>query len=95
MYGENTLREAAGFFCPDRKSSLKNNANRLENMLAVSEKLRKAYWLNENFYKFMDSKDIYEAKKNLKNWNLCIGVAQLEEFKKCFDIVNKVAAIHT
>jgi transposase len=61
----------------------------LENMLAISLKLRKAYWLKENFYKFMDSKDIYEAKKNLKNWNLCIGVAQLEEFKKCFDIVNK------
>jgi DNA gyrase subunit B len=44
-----------------------------ENMLAISLKLRKAYWLKENFYKFMDSKDIYEAKKNLKNWNLCIG----------------------
>lgn len=61
----------------------------LENMLAVSEKLRKAYWLKENFYKFMDSKDICEAKQNLKNWNLCVGVAQLEEFQKCFDIVNK------
>ena len=61
----------------------------LENMLAVSEKLRMAYWLKENFYVFMDSKDIYEAKKNLKNWNLCAGVAQLEEFQKCFDIVNR------
>lgn len=61
----------------------------LENMLAVSEKLRMAYWLKENFYVFMDSKDIYEAKKNLKNWNLCAGFAQLEEFQKCFDIINK------
>jgi transposase len=61
----------------------------LENMLSVSEKLRKAYWLKENFYVFMDSKDIYEAKKNLKNWNLCAGVAQLEEFQRCFDIINK------
>jgi transposase len=61
----------------------------LENMLCVSEKLRKAYWLKENFYAFMDSKDIYEAKKNLKNWNLCVGVAQLEEFQKCFEIINK------
>lgn len=61
----------------------------LENMLAVSEKLRKAYWLKENFYVFIDSKDIYEAKKNLKNWNLCAGVAQLEEFQKCFEIINR------
>ncbi len=61
----------------------------LENMLSVSEKLRMAYWLKENFYVFMDSKDIHEAKKNLKNWNLCVGVAQLEEFQKCFDIINK------
>jgi len=35
----------------------------LENMLSVSETLRKAYWLKENFYVFMDSKDIYEAKR--------------------------------
>ena len=61
----------------------------LENMLSVSEKLRKAYWLKENFYVFMDSKNIDEAKRNLKNWNLCAGVAQLEEFQKCFDIINK------
>jgi transposase len=61
----------------------------LENMLLVSEKLQKAYWLKENFYVFMDSKNIDEAKKNLGNWNLCVGVAQLEEFQKCFDIINK------
>lgn len=61
----------------------------LENMLSVSEKLRTAYWLKEKFYEFMDSKNIEEAKKNLSNWNLCIGVAPLEEFQKCFDIINR------
>ena len=61
----------------------------LENMLMVSEKLRKAYWLKENFYVFMDSKNIDEARRNLKNWNLCFGVAQLEEFQRCFEIINK------
>jgi transposase len=61
----------------------------LENMLSVSPKLRTAYWLKENFYVFMDSKNIDDAKKNLKNWNLCVGVAQMEEFQKCFDIINR------
>lgn len=61
----------------------------LENMLLVSEKLRKAYWLKENFYVFMDSKNIDEAKQNLKNWNLCVGVVELEEFQKCFEIINR------
>lgn len=61
----------------------------LENMLSVSEKLRTAYWLKEKFYEFMDSKNIDEAKRNLSNWNLCIGVAPLEEFQKCFEIINR------
>ena len=61
----------------------------LENMLSVSEKLRTAYWLKEKFYEFMDSKNIDEAKKHLSNWNLCIGVAPLEEFQKCFEIINR------
>lgn len=61
----------------------------LENMLSVSEKLRTAYWLKEKFYEFMDSKNIAEAKKNLSNWDLCVGVAQLEEFQKCFEIINR------
>lgn len=37
-----------------------------------------------------NSKDIYEAKKNLKNRNLCAGVAQLEEFQKCFEIIKRL-----
>jgi len=61
----------------------------LENMLAVSEKLRHAYWLKERFYDFMDSKDLDEAKHNLKNWNLCVGAVQLEEFEKCFEMINR------
>lgn len=61
----------------------------LEHMLSVSGKLRTAYWLKETFYEFMDSKNIEEAKKNLSNWNLCVGVAPLEEFQKCFEIINR------
>jgi transposase len=61
----------------------------LENMLSVSPRLRDAYWLKECFYKFMDSKNLDEAKINLKNWNLCVGVVQLEEFEKCFEMVQR------
>ena len=61
----------------------------LENMLSVSSKLRDAYWLKENFYKFMDSKNIDEAKKHLKNWNLCVGVIPLEEFENCFEMIQR------
>ncbi|QOX62587.1 transposase [Anoxybacterium hadale] len=32
---------------------------------------------------------ISTKQKNLSNWNLCAGVAKLEEFQKCFDIINK------
>ena len=61
----------------------------LENMLSVSPKLREAYWLKEVFYTFMGSKDLQEAKKNLANWNLCVGVVDLEEFTKCFEMINR------
>lgn len=61
----------------------------LENMLAVSGKLREAYLLKEKFYKFMDSKTLEEAKQNFKEWNLFVGAVQLEEFEKCFEMINR------
>lgn len=61
----------------------------LENMLSVSNRLAEAYWLKENFYKFMDSKDLYEAKKHLQDWNMCVGVVQIPEFEKCFEMINR------
>ena len=73
-----------------RQSKLKeDNLLQLENMLNVSPKLREAYWLKEKFYQFMDSKSLGEAKTRLKEWNLCIGVTDLEEFKKCFEMINR------
>ncbi|HHU17887.1 MAG: ISL3 family transposase [Anaerovoracaceae bacterium] len=73
-----------------RQSKLKEeNLIQLENMLNVSPKLREAYWLKERFYQFMDSKNLEEAKTHLKEWNLCVGVTDLEEFKKCFEMINR------
>lgn len=61
----------------------------LENMLSVSKRLAEAYWLKENFYRFMDSKDLDEAKKHLKDWNMCVGVVQIQEFERCFEMINR------
>lgn len=67
----------------------RSHVQQLENMLSVSQKLREAYWLKEHFYTFMESKNIDEAKENLKNWSIRVGVVQLDEFKKCFEMINR------
>jgi transposase len=72
-----------------KKKLTEEQSQQLENMLSVSDKLRHAYWLKEHFYDFMDSKNLVEAKQNLKNWNIRVGVAGLEEFDKCFETVNR------
>ena len=72
-----------------RKKLTEEQSQQLENMLAVSDKLRRAYWLKEHFYDFMDSKNLDEAKSNLKNWYIRVGVADLEEFNKCFEMINR------
>jgi transposase len=73
-----------------KKDSLtEDNLLQLENMLAISPKLREGYWLKEKFYYFMQSNNLDEAKARLKEWNLCAGVANLEEFNKCFQTINR------
>ena len=61
----------------------------LENMIKLSPRLGEAYWLKENFYEFMDSKNVDDAKKNLGEWNLWIGHLKLEEFTKCFEMIQR------
>jgi len=61
----------------------------LEGMLEISHDLREAYALKECFYGFMGCKDIEKAKKELAGWNLRVGIANLEEFNKCFNTVNR------
>ena len=72
-----------------QKNLNEDQSLQLENMLMLSPDLREAYWLKEVFYTFMDSKNLEEAKKNLRNWNLCIGVSTLKEFQKCFEMINR------
>lgn len=61
----------------------------LENMLNISPRLREGYGLKECFYDFMASKDLDQAKHNLKTWNLRVGVVDIEEFNKCFNMINR------
>lgn len=54
-------------------------------MLQISERLRHAYLLKNEFYKFMDCKNSYDAKKQLGKWNMMVSVYDLPEFKDCFN----------
>jgi len=55
----------------------------VSNMLSLSKELAVAYHLKNEFYRFMDSSDKYEAKKKLANWYLLAGTAKIPEFNKC------------
>ncbi|NLU52082.1 MAG: ISL3 family transposase [Clostridiaceae bacterium] len=60
----------------------------VESMLRISPRLKEAYLLKEKFYEFVDSKDLCEAKKNLKAWYLYIGIAQIPEFNECLKTIS-------
>lgn len=61
-----------------------DEANQVESMLQISERLRQAYLLKNEFYKFMDCKNSYDAKKQLGIWNMLVGGYGLPEFNDCF-----------
>jgi len=67
-----------------RQSKLnQEEKQQLENMLNISEKIRKAYLLKEKFYEFMESKTITEAKERLLKWSILAGEIDLPEFNQC------------
>ncbi|MEL7655464.1 MAG: ISL3 family transposase [Bacillota bacterium] len=61
--------------------------DQVASMLSVSERLRYAYALKNEFFKVMDSKDSYEARKRLGIWNMMAqGYRnELPEFIVCFN----------
>lgn len=52
-------------------------------MLDVSEKLRQAYFMKNEFHKFMECKSREEAKKQLGIWNMMAVGYNLPEFQAC------------
>ena len=57
------------------------NKQALEVMLQQSNDLAVAYYLKEQFYDFMNSKNSEEARKKLRKFILSAEASQLEEFK--------------
>ncbi|MEG1220634.1 MAG: transposase [Anaerovoracaceae bacterium] len=52
-------------------------------MLKASKDLANAYYLKNEFHKFMDSDNEVVAKKRLKHWLLKAGSFNLKEFESC------------
>lgn len=67
---------------PDKLTA--DEIDQVEAMLKISERLRQAYVLKNEFYKVMRSKNSYEAKKNLARWNMLYYGYNLPEFYDCF-----------
>ena len=61
-----------------------DEVDQVESMLKISERLRQAYVLKNEFYKVMDSKNSYEAKQRLAIWNMLFYGYNLPEFYDCF-----------
>jgi transposase len=53
---------------PDRLTE--EEADQVESMLKISERLRQAYFLKNEFHKLMDCKSKEEAGKQLGIWNM-------------------------
>lgn len=60
-----------------------DEALQVEQMLIISEKLRQAYRMKNEFHKFMDCKTRDEARKQLGIWNMMAVGYNLPEFLSC------------
>jgi len=73
-----------------RKAKLKEDEMiHLTNMLAVSERLRKAYLLKEEFYDMINSPDLEQLVKRWKAWQDSVLDAGLPSFTKLAETASK------
>jgi len=79
------------YFKRSRKLLLKHpdkltpaEVDQVESMLRISERLRQAYVLKNEFFKVMESQNSYEAKQRLARWNMLFYGYNLPEFNDCF-----------
>lgn len=66
---------------PDRLTE--EEADQVESMLKISERLRQAYFLKNEFHKLMGCKSKEEARKQLGIWNMMATGYNLPEFQAC------------
>ena len=62
-------------------------------MLQQSNDLAVAYYLKEQFYDFMDSKNRDEAYKKLRKFIISVQASELDEFNACLTILANWDAI--
>ena len=65
-----------------------SNKEALEIMLMQSPDLATAYYLKEQFYDVMNSKDSTEAKVKLRNFVLAATASELKEFNACLTMLS-------
>src|SRR5674476_1661850 len=58
-------------------------------MLSYSERLRNAYYVKEAFFRFMESRDLEEAKDKLKHLRLAVHVVNLPEFTALYSMIKR------
>ncbi len=63
------------------------NRQALEIMLQQSNDLAVAYYLKEQFYDFMDSKNRNEAYKKLRKFIISVQTSELDEFNACLTML--------
>ena len=66
---------------PDNLSE--EEADQIESMLKISERLRQAYFMKNEFHKLMDCKNREDARKQLGIWNMMATGYNLPEFQAC------------
>jgi len=78
------------YFKRNRKVLLKRpenlteeEADQIESMLKISQRLRQAYLLKNEFHKLMDCKSRDDARKQLGIWNMIATGYNLPEFQAC------------
>lgn len=60
-----------------------DEATQVESMLRISDRLRWAYRMKNEFHKFMECKNREEARKQLGIWNMMAAGYDLQEFHAC------------
>ena len=67
----------------DKQKLKPEELEQVVNMLQISKRLAQAYYLKNEFYEVMKSKDLAEAKKRMFNWMMHAQTAALPEFEDC------------
>jgi len=66
-----------------------DDIDQLTIMLSYSERLRNAYYVKEAFFRFMESRNLEEAKDKLIHLRLAVHVVNLPEFTALYAMIKR------